>query len=84
MSFWHSIILSKTIRAIDINIINNTNRFYLRKLFFKFLYVGNNKNEKYSGDDAYNELEIIEIYVNNIIDINFQGNNYKYIRKFKK
>ena len=65
MSFKHVIALSKNIRTIDFNTIINTYNFYLRKLVFKLLYGSNNKNKKLSANDAYNELEIIEIYINN-------------------
>ena len=65
MSFKYPIIVSNKIRTIDFNTIINTYNFYLRKLVFKLLYRDNNKNKKLSANDAYNELEIIEIYINN-------------------
>lgn len=73
MSFRHPITVSNKIRTIDFNSIINTYNFFLRKLVFKLLYKDNNKNKKLSANDAYNELEIIEIYINNpnnIIAIN--------------
>ena len=67
MPFRYPIILFNNIRTIDFNNINNTYNFFLRKLVFKLLYHDNNKNKnkKLSANDAYNELEIIEIYSNN-------------------
>jgi len=65
MSFKHPIKIVNKNRTINFNNINNSYNFFLRKLVFKLLYGDKNKNEKLSSNDAYNELEIIEIYINN-------------------